>query len=56
LGDVDAARALRLDGMARARYGFGDAAEARLAAVQALSPWRLAAPSEPLRRDTESPR
>ncbi len=56
LGDVDAARALRLVGMARARYGFGDAAEARLAAVQALSPWRLAAPSEPLRRDTESPR
>ncbi len=57
LGDAEAARALRLDGMAWARYGFGDAAEARLAEVRALSPWRLAALAGPSRPDPrESPR
>lgn len=42
LGDGERARGLRLDGLAWGRYGFGDGAEARLAAVRSLSPWRPA--------------
>lgn len=49
MGDP-AARGLRLDGLAWARYGWGERAEARLAEVRGLSPWRLAqaTPGEPL--------
>jgi hypothetical protein len=50
LGEAEAARGLRLDGMAWARYGFGDGAEARLAEVRALSPWHLAALADASRR------
>lgn len=44
MGRGEEAAALRLDGLAWARYGFGrgEAVDARLREVQALNPWRMA--------------
>lgn len=56
-GDAAAGRAARLDGLAWARYGFGDAGavRARLAEVQGLNPWRLARATSRGRSEAQRP-